>query len=122
MGYQGFKELRVWQAAKELAVAVYRLGSPDGLDRDFGLRSQMRRAAVSVAANIAEGYERNSDKDFVRFLFIAKGSLGELRTHLEIASAVGYLTSDEFAQTDSHCIQAGAMLTNLIKARRPSSP
>jgi len=122
MGYQSFKELRVWQAARELAVTVYRLGAADGLSRDFGLRNQMRGAAVSVAANIAEGYERNSDKDFVRFLFIAKGSLGELRTHLEIAAAIGYLTPEAFEQTDNYCVQTGSMLTNLIKARRPSSP
>src|SRR4051812_41151052 len=84
----GFHDLRVWHDAKALAVSVYQVTETI---RDFGLRDQMRRAAVSVPSNIAEGDERDTDKDSVRCFYIAKGSLAELSTQLEIASAVGVL-------------------------------
>ena len=82
----GFRELRVWQDAKAIAVEVYQLvrKSPR-LDKDWGLKDQMQRAAVSIASNIAEGDARKSDKDSVRFFHIASGSLAELITQLEIA-------------------------------------
>ena len=68
MGYQSFKELRVWQEAKELAIKVYEATAKGELARDYGLRDQIQRSALSIPSNIAEGYERNRDKDFVRFL------------------------------------------------------
>ena len=95
-GYQEFRELRVWQEAKALAVQVYNITTNASFAKDYGLRDQARRAAVSVASNIAEGYERNSNKDFIRFLLISKGSLSELRTHLEIALEIGYLDGKVF--------------------------
>lgn len=88
----GYRNLMVWQKAKALAVRFYLVSDIGPLSRDFGLRDQMRRAAVSVPSNIAEGDERDSDKDAVRFLFIAKGSLAELRTQLEIAVETGRLS------------------------------
>ena len=78
----------------------------------------MQRAAVSIASNIAEGYERNSDKEFVRFLLIAKGSLSELRTQLEIAKEVKYIQQNSYNEVERTCKQLAGMLTNLIKARR----
>jgi four helix bundle protein len=91
MGYESFKELKVWQEAKSLAIDIYKITNQGMLKTDYGLRDQIQKSAVSIASNIAEGYERNSDKDFLRFLYIAKGSLSELLTQLEIASGVGYL-------------------------------
>lgn len=117
MGYQNFKELRVWQEAKGLAIKIYHVANNGKLSKDYGLREQMQRAAVSVASNIAEGYERNSDKEFVRFLLIAKGSLSELRTQLEIALGVGYLEQGFFDSIDDQCKKIGAMLTKLIKSQ-----
>ncbi|HNR38744.1 MAG TPA: four helix bundle protein [Acidobacteriota bacterium] len=117
MGYQSFEELRVWQAAKKLAVQIYKATTEGRLARDFGMRDQMRRAAVSIAANIAEGYDRGSDKNFVRFLFVAKGSLSELRTHLAIATEVGYIADDVRVNFLADCTRIGTMLTRLIKAR-----
>ena len=78
----------------------------------------MQRSAVSVPSNIAEGYERNSDKEFVRFLLIAKGSLSELRTQLEIAKEIKYIQQDIYQATEQNCTQLAGMITNLIKARR----
>ncbi|MFA5353748.1 MAG: four helix bundle protein [Thermodesulfovibrionales bacterium] len=121
MGYQNFKELRVWQEAKGLAINVYRLTSEGRLSRDFGLKEQIQRSSVSIASNIAEGYERNSDKDFVRFLLIAKGSLAELRTQLEIAKGIGYVDENAYNDFENQCNKIGAMLTKLIQARKTVS-
>jgi four helix bundle protein len=115
----GFKNLKVWQESKRLAVDVYRLSESSGLAKDFGLRDQIRRAAVSVPSNIAEGDERDTDKDSVRFLYIAKGSLAELRTQLEIASEIGLITQVQFATLETDCLMIGKMLGALINSRRP---
>lgn len=115
----GFKQLKVWQEAKDLAIAVYHLSQSSELAKDFGLRDQICRSAVSVPSNIAEGDERDSNKDGVRFLFIAKGSLAELQTQLEIAAAVGLIDKTKQAQLERDCQKTGKMLGALIKVRRP---
>ena len=94
MSRGGFKSLLVWQKAQDLAVQIYRSSQDGALARDFGLRDQMRRAAVSVASNIAEGDERDTDKEAVRFLFIAKGSVAELRSQLDLAVKIGSLDAE----------------------------
>ena len=78
----GFKNLKIWQIAKDLSVRIYQLTSNSKFSRDYGLKDQIRKSAVSVASNIAEGDERGSNKEAVRFFFIAKGSLAEVRTQL----------------------------------------
>ena len=78
----------------------------------------MRRAGVSIASNIAEGYERNSDKDFIRFLQIAKGSLSELRTQLDIAYSIEYIEEDIFEKLDDKCRKVSSMITKLIMTRK----
>ncbi len=120
MGDEGYRELRVWQKAKELAVAVYHATATGPLAKDFGLRDQIRRAAVSIPSNIAEGDERDTNKDSVRFLFIAKGSLAELRTQLEIARDIGALAQPDHASLEATCAEIGRMLGSLIKARSQS--
>lgn len=85
---EGFRGLEIWKEGKSIAVDTYRATHQL---QDLGLRDQLRRAAISVPSNIAEGDERSSDKDSVRFFFIAKGSLAELRTQLEISVEVGLL-------------------------------
>lgn len=118
MGKRGFRDLKVWQRAKGLAVNVYAVvkKSP-GLAKDFGLRDQMQRAAVSVCSNIAEGDERDTDKEAVRFFYIAKGSVAELITQLEIAKdarLIEVVLSDKLIKEAE---EIGAMLGALIKAR-----
>ncbi|MBW1741779.1 MAG: four helix bundle protein [Deltaproteobacteria bacterium] len=112
-----FKDLNVWQRAKELAVEVYKTTQTDPFRRDFSLRDQMRRAAVSISSNIAEGDERGSNKDGVRFLYIAKGSLAELQTQLEIAYEIGYLKGETLEGLNEKCERVGKMLGSLIKVR-----
>jgi len=86
-----FEDLEVWQEARALSKDTYLATHGDQFSRDYGLKDQARRAAVSVMANIAEGYERDSKMEFMRFLRISKGSCGELRSHLTIAQDLGYL-------------------------------
>ena len=91
-----FEELEVWQKAKELTNLVYKYSSDGVFARDFGLRDQMRRAAVSIMSNIAEGFESQTQAMFIKYLAYAKGSAGELRAQLYIARDQGYITNDEF--------------------------
>lgn len=119
MGRKGFKDLVVWQKAKELAITIYRTTSENkAFEKDFGLRDQMRRSSVSIASNLAEGDERDTDKESIRFFYIAKGSLAELRTQIEIAYSIRYITSDVFETLDSDCEHLGKMIGRLIQVRR----
>jgi four helix bundle protein len=118
MGKDGFRSLQVWQRGKELAIQVYKITEKGGLSRDFGLKDQMRRAAVSICSNIAEGDERGSDKDSVRFFYMAKGSLAELSTQVEIAAEIGYFSSGDQSTLEMKCTEIGKMLGSLIKSRQ----
>jgi four helix bundle protein len=119
MSHGGFKSLLVWQKSQELAVRIYQLTRASAFAREFGLVDQMRRSAVSVSSNIAEGDERDTDKDSVRFFFIAKGSVAELRSQLDLATKVGLMSEKEFAEMDLLCEEVAKMLRGLIKARSP---
>ena len=112
-----FKELKVWQQSKELAVNIYQLTNKGPFTKDFGLRDQMRRSSVSISSNIAEGDDLDTDKQSVRYFYIARGSLAELRTQILISSEIGYLTSDENNELETKCDSICAMLTKLIKHR-----
>ena len=118
MGKKGFRDLIVWQKAKNLAIKVYKASEEGNLSRDFGLRDQMRRSAVSIASNLAEGDERDTDKESVRFFYIAKGSLAELRTQIGIAHEIGYLEKQFYESTEAECITLGKMIGALIKKRK----
>ena len=120
MSGSDFRDLEVWKKARELALAVYKLTADGPLARDFGLRDQMRRAVVSICSNIAEGNERNTDRDTVRFLYMEKGSTSELMSQTDIASSVGYLGSDEAKKMIGACEEVSRMLGGLIKYREQS--
>jgi four helix bundle protein len=117
---KGFKDLQVWQRSKDLAVKIYKISNSGLLSQDFGLRDQVRKSAVSIPSNIAEGDERNTDKDSVRFFFISKGSLAELRTQLQIAFEIDYIEHDLFQELEDECISIGKMLGKLIQSRSDS--
>jgi four helix bundle protein len=112
-----FEDLKVWQRAKELAVYIYKLTAKGKLSRDYGLRDQMRRAAVSIPSNIAEGDEYGSNKQAVKFLHFAKGSAAELLTQAIIAHEIEYIVVGELQHIAAECKAISAMLTRLIQSR-----
>ena len=110
-----FENLQCWKNAKALAVELYQISNNGEFGKDFGFKDQVRRAAVSIASNIAEGKERETVAEFIRYLYIAKGSAGELKTQLLIAQDIGYV-SQECAQDLRMKVEAlSAMLGALIK-------
>jgi len=112
----GYRDLKVWQRAYELTLGLYRTTKRFPKEETFGLTSQIRRAASSVPANIAEGYERNHRKEYLQLLFIANGSLGELDTYLLLARDIGYLPLSDFEQTYTMKQETMKMLQGLIKS------
>lgn len=120
---KGFKDLLVWQKSKDIAVYIYQITGQGQFGKDYGLRDQARRSAVSIPSNLAEGDERDTDKDAVRFFYMAKGSLAELRTQMEIAYEVGYLDEGTYCDVEERAAVIGKMIGGLIKARsQPNSP
>lgn len=112
-----YQELRVWQISKDLAVKIYKLTQTTKLSKDFGLKDQVQRAAVSVPANIAEGDELDTNKQSVRHFYIAKGSVAELQTLLIIAQEIGYIDQDLLKSLNNECNVISVMLRKLISAR-----
>jgi four helix bundle protein len=100
----GFEDLRIWQGARELVQSIYTLTSNQKFRSDPSLRDQLRRAAVSSMANLAEGFERGSKREFVRFLYMARGSSGEVRSHLYVARDLDYITPSEFEQVEGQAV------------------
>ena len=113
-----FKQLRVWQEAMNLATKIYEITRVKPFSSDFGLSNQIQRAAVSVASNIAEGDDRDSSKEAVRFFHIARGSAAEVITQINIAHNIGYLDKETFTIVENSSEKIRASLTNLIKVRR----
>ncbi len=93
-----FEEIEAWQTARELVKIIYEVTSRDAFAKDFGLKDQIRRAAVSVMSNIAEGFESHTQALFINYLGQAKGSAGEVRSQLYAALDCGYLTQNQFDQ------------------------
>jgi four helix bundle protein len=112
----GFKQLRVWQRAYELALEVYKLTKSFPKEEIYGLTSQLQRAAVSVTANISEGYERNHRKEYVQFLYMAKGSLGELETYLCLVRDLCYVSLEQYDLVEAVRVDTGKLLRGLIKS------
>lgn len=96
MAVDRFEDLIAWQKARELTKEIYRISSDDEFATDFALTNQIRRASISVMSNIAEGFDRQGDVEFHRFLIIAKASCAEVRSQLYVAFDVGYLSNDQF--------------------------
>jgi four helix bundle protein len=110
-----FRELVVWQKAMELAQAIYKLVRVLPREETYGLSAQLRRAAVSVPSNIAEGYARRTTRELVQFVGIAQGSLAELQTQVELTRLLGYV-GDESADSTSNLIQECQRLLHSMQA------
>lgn len=113
-----FEDLLVWQKGIELVKQVYLVTGDGKLSKDYGLRDQLRRAAVSIPANISEGFERASRKEYVNFLNIAKGSAGEVRSLLRVALEVGYLEQSKYNDLQNAVLELSRYLSNQIKSLR----
>jgi four helix bundle protein len=110
------RDLKVWQKAMELAVSCYGLTKSFPREEAFGLTSQIRRAAASIAANIAEGHGRENRGSFIQFLRISQGSLKELETHLILSERVGLVPASKLETVLGQCADCGKMLRALIRS------
>jgi len=111
-----FEELDCWKVSKELAVSVYHITGKERCRKDYGFSDQMRRAAVSVMNNVAEGFDRGSNKDFIRFLYIARASAAEVRSMTYLALDLAYITQDEYEMLQNLCRRCGGLTWGLIKS------
>ncbi|GIK59125.1 MAG: four helix bundle protein [Ignavibacteriota bacterium] len=110
-----FEDLKVWQDSREFVKSIYELTSSNNFAKDYGLKDQIQRAAVSIMNNIAEGFERNNNKVFVVFLKYSKGSAGEIRSMLYIALDLKYISQSTFDEYYSNVIKIITQISNFIK-------
>ena len=113
-----FQNLAVWQRSRRLAIDLCRAASGDSFRIDWSLRDQLRRSAISIPSNIAEGNERGSDRDGVRFFYIARGSLAELATQADIACELGLLDREHTRHWIAECNELTKMVNSLIASRK----
>jgi four helix bundle protein len=115
-----FEDLEAWKSTRALTGLVYASSGIGNFGRDFALRGQIRRAAISIVSNIAEGFERDGDKEFVQFLSVAKGSCGEVRAQLCLALDQKYISEAEFQELTTKAIQLSRLISGLIRYLRQS--
>lgn len=113
---EGFQKLIVWQKGYGFALEVYKATKTFLKEERFGMVSQIKRAAISISANIAEGYERRYRKEYVQFLMIAKGSLGEVETYLMFARDLGYFEESKYQALEKDRQEVGRLLRGLINS------
>jgi four helix bundle protein len=114
MAVKNFEDLNVWKQARQLTQEVYRLTKTEKFLKDFGLRDQIRRAAVSIMSNIAEGFERGGNQEFIQFLYVAKASCGEVRSQLYVALDQSYVAPKDCDDASKSFRRLSIMISNLI--------
>ncbi|MEK6279063.1 MAG: four helix bundle protein [Acidobacteriota bacterium] len=110
-----FEDLESWKKARKLTNTVYEATATGSFSRDFGLKDQIRRASISILSNLAEGFERGGDREFLQFLAVAKGSCGEVRSQLYIALDQGYLQPAVFEKLIANANEIGRLISGLMK-------
>ena len=110
-----FEDIEAWKSAREVTRLIYKISSSGDFSKDFALVNQIRRAAISILSNIAEGFERGGDKEFIQFLTIAKGSCGEVRAQLYVAYDQNYVDKEQYILVHDKLIETSRMLSGLIK-------
>jgi four helix bundle protein len=113
--FKTFEEIEAWQQARELTRLVYEVSGKGAFGRDFALRDQIRRAAVSVMSNIAEGFGRGGAREFVQFLSVARGSASEVSAQLYVALDQGYVSKENFGRLQGQATRTGFVLSGLIR-------
>jgi four helix bundle protein len=114
MSVKNFEDLNVWKEARQLTQEIYRMTKTEKFFKDFSLRDQIRRAAISIMSNIAEGFERGGNQEFCQFLYVAKGSCGEVRAQLYIALDQDYVPHAEVDQLTNSYQRLSGMISNFI--------
>jgi len=112
MKIEKFEQITAWQRAQELNIIIYKLFSDC---KDFSFRSQIERASVSIMNNIAEGFERQTNKEFRNFLYISKGSCGEVRSMISLALDLNYISKNDFENIYEKCVEISKILSGFIK-------
>ena len=115
MAIQKFEDMKVWQDARILTKSIYIVTQKRNFNRDYGLRDQIQRASVSIMSNIAEGYERDNNKEFIKFLGYSKGSVGEVRNLLYVALDQTYVSESEFSTYKEIATNISTQIANFIK-------
>jgi four helix bundle protein len=116
MKFSKLKELNVWNESMKLAAEIYKtVNASSKFTRDFGLKEQIQRSAVSIPSNIAEGFERETNAEFIRFLYIAKGSCAELKTQIIIAKEISYIIESKSEELIETCDHISVMVYRLIE-------
>jgi len=110
-----FEDIEAWQKARELSREIYRVTNQGAFAKDFGLRDQIRRASVSIMSNIAEGFGRGGNREFIQFLSMAKGSVSQVQAQIYVAVDAGYLTKDQFQQLYSLAQSTGNLIGGFIR-------
>lgn len=119
---KSFTDLKVWQEGHAFALAIYKATERFPARENFGLTSQIQRASTSITSNITEGFERGSKKEFVQFLVIARGSLGETQNQLLLARDLGYITKEQFGALAEQSVVVHKMINALIRSLKTSPP
>ena len=115
-----FEEIVAWQKGMDLCVRIYSISDDGKFAKDYGLRDQIRRAAVSIPSNISEGFERESNNQFIYFLQIAKASAGELRTQITLARRLNYLSEEDFKKLNDEVLEVSKVIIGFIAYLRNS--
>ncbi len=110
-----FEDMELWQLASDIAVDVFVMSETGRLSKDFGSRDQIRRASFSISSNIAEGFEYNNNKQFLRYLTYAKGSCGEVRSQLGILKRVGYVSEEKYKDLHPRLMMISQQIANFAK-------
>ena len=121
MAIQNFEDLEIWKEARSITREIYKLSQSGHLSKDYSLRDQMRRAAVSTMANIAEGFERGGNQEFIQFLYVAKASCGELRSELYVAVDQEYIEEKTANSVSRSLKRLSIMIKHLIDHLRRST-
>ena len=115
-----FEDLESWKIAREVTKKIYQITSSGDFARDFGLKDQIRRSVVSIMSNIAEGFERDGNKEFINFLSIAKGSCGEARSQIYVAIDQGFISTEEFGWINDNLKLTGKLIGGFMNYLRQS--
>lgn len=114
MKYKSFTNLPIWTQSIQFAEDIYHLTNKGSFSKDYNLKDQIRRSSISISSNIAEGFERNGNKEFIRFLVIAKGSAGEARSQLYLSKQIQYITEDEYEPLEKQITNINSSIGGFI--------